>query len=115
MDGIVTFQYDNNNGIYTLGSGVYSFDTRWSRCGNDLIYAYGLIGFRPDVTTFPKPNELITFNYSSNVRTVHAGQVVIFENMNRQFAAVKVCAVKSSIHGNFKDEITFEYHIYVSL
>ncbi|MBR5258932.1 MAG: toll/interleukin-1 receptor domain-containing protein [Eggerthellaceae bacterium] len=30
MDGSVVFRFDNNNGLYTLGSGEYTFSTRWS-------------------------------------------------------------------------------------
>ena len=47
MDGTVTFRFDNNNGIYAIGNGEYSFNTRWSRAGNNTIHAYGLIGYIP--------------------------------------------------------------------
>ncbi len=114
MDGIVTFRYDNNNGVYTIGNGEYAFETRWSRCGNNSIYALGLIGYIPGETTIPDSNSLYNFDYSSDTRTVKTGEVVIFENLNRHFAAVKLGAVKSSSHGNLYDEMTFEYHIYYS-
>lgn len=115
MDGVVTFQYDNNNGIYTVGSGEYAFDTRWSRSGTNSIHAYGLIGFRSDISNFPQIDELLSFNFSSRVRTTHTGQIVIFENMSHHFVAIKMGAVKSSNHGSPKDEMTFEYHIYAPL
>lgn len=115
MGGVVTFQYDNNNGIYTVGSGEYAFDTRWSRSGTNSIHAYGLIGFRTDISNFPQIDELLSFNFSSRVRTIHTGQIVIFENMSHHFVAIKMGAVKSSNHGSPKDEMTFEYHIYAPL
>lgn len=112
MDGTVTFQYDNNNGIYTIGTGEYSFETRWSRAGTNAIYAYGLIGFRRDATEFPAVNDLLKYDFSSKTRMIQSGQIVIIENMKRHFAAIKVGTVKSSSHGSPIDEMVFEYHIY---
>ena len=112
MDGSVTFRYGNNNGIYTIGNGEYGFDTRWSRSGNNSIHALGLIGYIPGVTTVPDSKDLYNYDYTSNVRTIKTGEVVIFENLNHHFAAVKLGPVKSSNHGNLYDEMTFEYHIY---
>lgn len=115
MDGTVTFRYDNNNGIYTIGNGEYRFDTRWSRCSNNSIYAMGLVGFKPAVEEFPpKLQNIMSYDFSSRTRTIRTGQIVIFENLNRHFAAVRLGAVKSSSHGNPCDEMTFEYYIYYS-
>ena len=112
MDGIVTFYYDNNNGIYTIGNGDYAFETRWSRAGNNSIHAYGLIGFKNESIDFPELSELHSYDFSSRSRTIRTGQIVIFENMNGHFAAIKLGEVKSSSHGNPHDEMIFEYHIY---
>lgn len=112
MDGTVTFCYDNNNGIYTIGNGEYVFDTRWSRAGNNSIYAAGLIGYIPGKTSIPDVKHLYNYNYSSKVRTIKTGEVVIFENLYHHFAAVKLGPVKSKNHNNAYDEMTFEYHIY---
>ncbi len=117
MEGTVTFRFDNNNGIYTIGNGEYAFQTRWSRCGNGSIYAYGRQGrigiaaesegaFPPALTAIPK------YNFSSETRTIITGQIVIWENCYRHFAAIKMGSVKSSLHGNAYDEMSFEYHIY---
>lgn len=115
IDGAVTFRYDNNNGIYTIGNGEYEFDTRWSRCGNDSIYAMGLVGFKPEEEAFPpKLHTIMNYDFSSKTRTIRTGQIVIFENFNHHFAAVRLGPVKSSSHGNLYDEMTFEYHIYYS-
>lgn len=113
MEGTVTFRYDNNNGVYTIGAGEYSFETRWNRSGNNSIYASGRIGFKVGETKFPSFEELYAYDYSSRSRTIHTGQIVIFENVNSHFAAIKLGTVKSSNHGNPYDEMTFEYHIYI--
>ena len=112
MRGKVTFYFDNNNGVYTIGSGEYLFETYWNRSGNNSIHASGRIGFKDGEHEFPNVEELCTYNYSSACRTIHTGEVVIFENKHRHFAAVKLGEVKSRNHGNPCDEMTFEYRIY---
>ena len=112
MEGTVIFRFDNNNGVYTIGAGEYSFDTKWSRAGNNSIHAYGRIGYKAGETRFPDFDDLYTYDYSSRSRTIHTGQIIVFENSKHHFAAIKLGAVKSSNHGNPYDEMTFEYHIY---
>lgn len=110
--GRIHFKYDNNNGIFKIGTGEYTFDTQWSQAGNDSIYAYGLIGFNSEFQDFPDINELEQFNFSSSSLTIHKGQIVIWENSFNNFVAVKVISVKSSNHGYPNDEMEFEYRIY---
>lgn len=112
MHDNATFQYDNNNGCYYIGNGNYLFNTKWSRAGNNSIYAYGSIGYKPGITDFPKVEEIISFDFSSNTRLIQTGQIIIFKNSNDHFAAVKLGQVLSSLHGNPYDEMNFEYHIY---
>lgn len=115
MDGTVTFRFDSNNGVFTIGEGEYSFDTHWSQAGNNSIHAYGPIGFKPGETEFPSPDNLYAYDYSSHSRTIHTGQIVVFKNSNHHFAAIRLGIVKSSNHGNPYDEMTFDYHIYSML
>lgn len=112
MDGKVKFRFDNNNGIYTIGNGDYLFETKWSRAGNNSIYAVGRIGYKEGDAEFPTPDLLISYDFSSRIRTIRTGQIVVFENHNRNFAAIKLGEVKSSSHGYPYDEMDFEYHIY---
>ena len=117
MEGTVTFRFDNNNGLYTIGNGEYAFQTRWYGCGNDSIYARGKIGVAAKAeadATFPPALAAIPkyYNFSSETRTIRTGQVFILENSYRHFAAIKMGPVKSSLHGNAYDEMSFEYHIY---
>ena len=112
MEGTVTFRFDNNNGVYTIGSGDYAFDTRWSRAGNNSIHAYGLIGYNAGAKEFPELQDIMGFDFSSHSRTIRTGDIVIFENMKRHFAAIKMGTVKSAGHGSPYDEMIFEYKIY---
>ena len=112
INDIVNFRYDNNNGKYTIGNGDYKFETKWSRSDNNSIYAYGQIGYIHGEKEIPDPEHLNDFDYSSNVRNIKTGEIIIYKNANHHFAAVKLIQVKSSNHGNPYDEMTFEYHIY---
>ena len=112
MDGTVVFRFDNNNGRYTIGAGEYTFETQWSRAGNDSIHAYGRIGFLPEVREFPEYQEILNFDFSSRTRTIRTGQIVIVENGNHHFAAIRLGKVNSSGHGYPIDEMNFDYHIY---
>lgn len=115
MDGRVIFRFDNNNGHYYIGNGEYEFDTRWSRAGNDSIHAYGLIGYKTGEKDFPKIEDLYNYDYSSSARTIRTGEIVIFRNMHRHFAAIRMGTVKSSNHGYPYDEMVFDYKIYGKL
>lgn len=112
LEGSVLFRFDNNNGLYLIGNGDYLFETRWSRAGNDSIHAYGRIGFLPELTEFPKYNDISQFDFSSSTRTIRKGQIIIYMNENSRFAAIKLGSVKSSGHGNSYDEMFFDYKIY---
>lgn len=112
MEGTVTFQFDDNNGIYSIGNGEYAFNTRWSGAGNNSIYAYGFIGYKHGETEFPSVDNLHDFDYSSSTRFIHTGEIVIVKNEYEHFAAIKLGPVKSSSHGYPLDEMVFSYHIY---
>lgn len=115
FDGTVVFNYDNNNGVYTLGDGEYLFETQWYGCGNNAIYARGTIGFDSNVTDFPEVEHLPSLDYSSHTRTIRTGQIVVFENLHHHFIGIKLGTVKSSSHGHPRDEMEFEYHIYSAI
>lgn len=112
MRGKVNFYFDNNNGKYFIGNGDYLFETKWSRAGNDSIYAMGNIGYKKGESVFPKLKELMEFDFSSTTRCIRTGEIIIFVNDKENFAAIKVGQVKSSSHGYPQDELNFEYYIY---
>ena len=112
LDGHVVFRYDNNNGIYTIGTGEYQFDTRWSGCGPNAIYAIGSVGVQLGAKEFPEYRDIVNFDFTSRTRTLRTGQVAIIKNHLFRFAAVKIGQVKASSHGASYDELEFEYHIY---
>jgi len=116
VSGSVTFDFSNNSGVFTIGSGDYEFNTHWSERGSNTIYAYkdGVlrIGYLSGVSDIPDINAIEQFDYTSRVRTIHAGEIVIWQNKQGHFAATKVISVRVKSRGAEKDELSFEYKIY---
>lgn len=118
MEGKVSFDYKQHDGLFTIGINDYSFITKWSECGTNSIYCYKdkikRIGYNPSYSDFPKSNELVSFNYSSRVRTLKIGEIIILENNYNKFAAIKILnVVKQKVDINHLLE--FEYKIYTIL
>lgn len=40
MKGVVSFDYLQNSDVYTIDSGKFAFETKWSSCSNEAIYTY---------------------------------------------------------------------------
>ena len=112
MEGTVEFSFDNNDGKYTIGTGEYAFETKWSRAGNNSIYACEYVGFNSDFTEFPSCDQIVQFDFTSWVRMVKTGQIIVVTNPYKHFAAIKLGEVNSSIHGHPYDKMTFDYRIY---
>lgn len=112
-DGTVVFDFDNNDRKYLIGTGEYCFETRWSCCANDMIYAYGYVGYIAGFDHFPTPDEFLSFNFSSWSRTIRTGEVFLLRNQYEHFAAVKLGWVHCVDRGYEKNKMTFDYHIYI--
>lgn len=115
MHGKFTFDYSNNNGEYTIGTGMYCFVTRWGKSSNKNIYAYG-----NKVSAIARVKGPVDFtscllgdlDFSSRVRTPDIGDVIIWKNENRKYAATKIIDIKDDTRGDNHDEVTCEYVIY---
>lgn len=115
MRGAVSFNYTNNSGMFTIGSGEYEFITKWSECGHNSIYAYrdevSAIGYKLGRTAYPNLCEIQTFDFSSRVRTVYVGEVIIWMNKFDRFAATKITDI-SRAGQNIAGKLSFDYLIY---
>ncbi len=116
-EGTVSFDYKNNSGLFTIGSGEYEFTTMWSEAGYGCIHCYRdkvlRLGYNGYTHEFPPLEQIPTlFDFSSRCRCVLEGDIVILENRFHQFAALKVlkvvCAKKDIGH-----LLEFKYKIYV--
>ena len=115
MEGSVSFDFKNNSGCFTIGTGEYEFVTNWSECGHNTIYTYRdrvkLIGYCYGQTTFPDDLEFSNFDFTSRTREVSVGEIVVLMNQHSKFAAVKITNIDIQLRGK-KGILSFEYKIY---
>jgi hypothetical protein len=117
--GIVEFNYSNNDGNYILGTGVFTFETKWSKASDISIHAYNdnpsinaiaLIKF----TEFPLDDYIFNkCDFSSRSRTVSLNKdLLILKNINNIYAVIKVIEICDDTRGYKEDRLKFEYKIY---
>lgn len=119
FEGTVSFDYKRNSGSFTIGEGDYLFNTHWSECGNNTIYCYSndnvsRVGYNPAYQEFPGFNDFIKFDFSSRVKSVKVGEVVLLENHNHKFAALKIIKVVKK-EEDIDHLLVFEYKIYTDV
>lgn len=113
--GKFIFDYSDNDGKFTIGSGEYTFVTRWSKASNTSIYA-----IKDNVEAIARikgPVELQSelsgeYNFTSRVRNPNVGDIIIWRNKNGKYAATKIIDIKDDTRGSSHDELTCEYIIY---
>lgn len=118
LSGTVAFDYKKNSGHYSIGNSIYSFETKWNECGCDSIYCSSgsmrRIGYNPDYKELPSCEEIEQFDFSSWSKQVKIGEIIILENHNQQFVAIKV----TNVYRNSSDInhlVEFEYKVYDDL
>ena len=115
--GKVIFDYSNNNGRYCIGLNELMFEIKFSKASNTNIYVYNdpfSISTIALVKDIPKI-ELITdarkYDTSSRTRCPTINQIVVLQNSNGFYAAIKILAIQDDTRGAANDEVTFEYII----
>ena len=115
MAGSVSFNYTNNSGLYTIGSGKYEFTTKWTSCGDNSIYAYNdkvkEIGYILGRCTVPNLDEIQSFDFTSREREVFVGEVLVWMNLYGHFAITKITKVRRAGQGVIAN-LSFDYIIY---
>ncbi|MCL2048243.1 MAG: hypothetical protein FWG87_05900 [Defluviitaleaceae bacterium] len=117
LDGEVTFDYSNNDGYYTIGTGEYEFKTSWSKSSNTSIYArrrssiYAIAHWRNsgDISILPNVQE---YDFTSINRNAEIGDSIIWINEYGNIAITKIESVKDSSRYEGNDELTFSYIIF---
>lgn len=116
MVGSASFDFTNNNGQYNIGSGAYEFCTTWSECGEDTIYGYSdnvkMIGYSFGTFEIPKNNDLLKFDFTSRVRQVTVGEILIWVNGNGKIAATRITNIATKSRGAAENILAFDYKIY---
>ena len=115
MKGSVSFNHTNNSGKFFIGTGEYEFVTSWSTAGHNSIYAYRdsvkEIGYKTGFDKIPSLKEIQSFDFTSRVRTVYVGEVVVWMNQYGNFAVTKITDVTCPSMG-VEGNLSFDYIIY---
>ena len=115
--GRMVFNYASNSGVRTIGGGDAAFDTRWSQCSNESIYAYRnppsveAVALATNASNITDIKDVSRYDYSSGHVVPRLGQVLLLRNKNGRYAAIQLLAVTSTGHGKPSDEVTFRYII----
>lgn len=118
LESQVTFNYDNNNGRYTIGTGERKFTLAFSTAGHGSIHMYTdpsdikTLALARGVSRWEDVGDASAYDASSRVRTVKVGDAGIWRNEHDYWAAVfvdKVTTRETSRNG--EPSITFRYFI----
>ena len=112
----VTFDYTDHTGKHRIGTAAYEFETHWSGASGESIYCVAdtptVIGvaLAPRGAAISDVIDARALNFTSQYRTVDEGGIVVLQNSNGFFAAVRVVDVKDKRYDE-RDEITIEFVI----
>lgn len=114
--GAFVFDYSNNNGLYTIGTGENLFNTKWSKASNTIIHAYNDGQGIDSIALIRGPIELSTINnvegdFSSRCRDASIGDVIIWKNKHGKYALTKICKIQDDTRGDKEDMLECEYLI----
>ena len=114
---IVSFDYSNNAGFYIIGSGEYEFCTAWTKANSTRIYAYndklkgGMIAVVKNIESIELFTSSKTLDFTSRVRTVSIGDIVVWINIKGKMALTKVLKIMDNSRNDPVDKLIFEYEI----
>lgn len=117
LDGEARFDHSNNHGRYTIGNGSFLFETMWTHASQESIHTYNDPSSLSGVALAKGCREIVEiadaseFDFTSRSRTVREGGVLVLQNKNGFFAAIKVIDVQYEDRGDEKDLLVFEYKI----
>jgi hypothetical protein len=118
IKGTATFNYSNNNGVYTVGKVPFRFDTKWSKASGESIHVYNdkrtidKLAISADNNCLRNLPDLETIDFSSRLRTPSEGQTVVFVNQTGNILVARIDDIKDSSREDDRDEITITYKIY---
>lgn len=121
MEGIVEFDYSDNDGLYTIGSGDFEFTTKWTKASDTNIHAYkdpynikkiSLVKEKDIKNLQQNLNDISNLNFSSRTRTPNIGDMIVWINIHDNVAFTKILDIKDDTRNYDNDYLKFEYYIY---
>jgi hypothetical protein len=117
LEGTATFDYSNNDHRFTIGEGLYMFETRWSKASDRSIHAYrdspsiDAIALAKGAKEIRDITDAAAYDFSSRFRSPQIGQIVIWRYVNGLYAATKITAIRDDTRDAEADQLSFEYVI----
>jgi hypothetical protein len=117
LTGRVRFNYANNNHRFRIGEGLYEFETQWSKGDSRCIYCYNDQDSIRGVALAPRGVQLSdltnagALDFSSRSRCPEIARLVILENNNGFYAAIKILEIQDDSRGDPEDLLAFQYWI----
>lgn len=117
LTGRVTFNFSNNDGSFVIGYGIFLFEPKWTEAGADSIHVYtdapsiDSLALAEGVTETSSIRSAEGYDFTSRVRTPREGDVVIVQNKNGYFCAIKIVDVLVKDRGDDRDELVFDFAI----
>lgn len=119
LEGKVSFDYSNNNGKFTIGSGDFAFDTEWSKASSVSIYAYNDASNIEKIALL-KSSKIDTFkgteglNFTSRCRSPKIGDIIVWINKNGYTAITEITSIKDDSRNDDVDNLEFLYKIFTT-
>ena len=115
-----SFDYSNNNGEFTIGSGIYTFSTKWSKASDTSIHAYSDCNNITSIGRIKQVNNIKNISlsninetdFSSRFRTANINDVIVWINENGKIALTKVIGIKDDSRNASSDQVECEYKIF---
>ena len=115
--GEVTFDYSNNDGRYFIGQGELAFELRFSKASDRSIHVYNdsssinTVAIAKGLNSIREINDARVYDVSSRVRCPNVNEIVVWQNSNGFYAAIKILSIKDDTRGDDNDEVVFKYKI----
>lgn len=115
--GKVQFNYTDNDGVFTIGSNEWLFETKWTKADDTSIYIYNDppsisgVAVASGISILSDIRDASVYNMSSRHRTPKKGEFVVLKNTSEFFAVLHILDVKDESRHDTEDELTFEYWI----
>ena len=115
--GEVVFDYSNHDGRYMIGSGVLEFETVWTKASDTRIHVYNDpssingVALVQRCSSISEVHNAKCLDYTSRIRTVAVGGIVVLRNTEGFYAAIHVLDIKDNHRDDDRDELRFLYAI----
>lgn len=121
LTGVAGFDYSNNDGSYTIGSGDFSFTTKWTKASDTSIYAYTDASNIERIAIVKQIMEIREelqdvegLDFTSRVRTPRRDDGIIWLNTSGHFALTVIRDIKDDTRSDKTDWLEFEYRVYLA-